>query len=192
MLLAKIRHIVENKLKNDPLRLNHSLRVYRTATKMARHYRKPLLPIQIAALFHDYTKNDTLEQQKPYLTTISITKYQNTPAIFHALSAANFLKKELDINNKIILNAIKKHVWGDFKMNYCDKIVFLSDKIEPKRNYPQRSYFEKLAYLNIHQAVYEILKNNFDYFQKKKHPLPYNYQLMLAFLEKDIKKRKIL
>ncbi|CCP88278.1 bis(5'-nucleosyl)-tetraphosphatase (symmetrical) YqeK [Candidatus Phytoplasma solani] len=189
MLLTKIRQIVENKLKNFPLRLSHSLRVYRTATKLARHYRKPSLPIQIAALFHDFTKNDSFEQQKPYLTKISIIKYQKTPAIFHALSAANFLKKELGINNKIILNAIKKHVWGDIKMNYCDKIVFLSDKIEPKRNYPQRKYFEKLAYLDIHQAIYEILKNNFDYFLKKNHPLPSNYQLILESLKKDIKKK---
>ncbi|CAM11838.1 Conserved hypothetical protein [Candidatus Phytoplasma australiense] len=192
MLLIKIRQAVENKLKNHPLRLSHSLRVYRTATKMARHYKKPLLPIQIAALFHDYNKNDSLEEQRIYLNKASITKYQDTPAIFHALSAANCLKQNFNINNKIILNAIKKHVWGDVKMNYCDKIVFISDKIEPKRNFPQKLYFEKLAYLDIHRAAYEILKNNFEFFQKKGYPLPSNYQLILESLKKDIKKRKIL
>ncbi|MBT1576714.1 bis(5'-nucleosyl)-tetraphosphatase (symmetrical) YqeK ['Elaeagnus angustifolia' witches'-broom phytoplasma] len=189
MLLHKIRQAVETKLKNYPLRLEHTIRVYRTATKMARHYNKPLLPIQIAALFHDYAKNDTLEQQKPYLTQANIQKYSKTPAIFHALSAANILKKEFGITNVTILNAIKKHVWGDKKMNYCDKIVLLSDKLEPQRNFSQIKYFQKLAYFNLNQAVYELLKSNFDYFSQKGSPLPYNYQEILSSLKNSIKRK---
>ncbi|MBP5836154.1 bis(5'-nucleosyl)-tetraphosphatase (symmetrical) YqeK [Candidatus Phytoplasma meliae] len=187
MLLKQIRQVVEIKLKSDPSRLAHTLRVYRTATKMARYYRKSILPIQIAALFHDYTKNDSLEQQKPYLTAASMVKYQNTPSIFHALSAANFLKQELEVCDKVILNAIKKHVWGHKTMNYADKIVFLSDKIEPGREYPQQKYFETLAYRNIHQAVYEMLNYNFNYFLKKGVPLPADYKVILTSLKGDIK-----
>jgi predicted HD superfamily hydrolase involved in NAD metabolism len=192
MLLHKIRQCVETKLKNYPSRLEHTIRVYRIATKIARYYNKPLLPIQIAALFHDYTKNDTLEQQKTYITQSNIQKYKQTPAIFHALSAANILKKEFGITNLIILNAIKKHVWGHKKMNYCDKIVLLSDKLDPQRNFCQIKYFQKLTYLNLNQAVYELLKSNFDYFIQKGFPLPSDYREILSSLKKTIKRKIFL
>ncbi|ABC65539.1 conserved hypothetical protein [Aster yellows witches'-broom phytoplasma AYWB] len=52
------------------------------AQNSSRHYNKPLLHIQIAVLFHNYNKNDTLVQQKPHLTQVNIQKY-NKKKTYH-------------------------------------------------------------------------------------------------------------
>ncbi|WP_240992309.1 hypothetical protein [Candidatus Phytoplasma tritici] len=77
-------------------------------------------------------------------------------------------------------------------MNYCDKILFLSDKLESKQNFSQIKYFQKLTYLNLNQTVYELLKSNFDYFSQKGSPLPCNYQEILSSLKKPIKRKIFL
>ncbi|ABC65540.1 conserved hypothetical protein [Aster yellows witches'-broom phytoplasma AYWB] len=74
-------------------------------------------------------------------------------------------------------------------MNYCNKIILLNDKLEPKRNFFQIKYFQKLTYLNLNQAVYKLLKSNFNYLSQKGCPLTFNYQEILSSLKNSIKRK---
>jgi predicted HD superfamily hydrolase involved in NAD metabolism len=188
MLIENILKKLNEKFKNDTPRLNHILGVYRKAMELSRFHKVDSLQSQISALFHDYTKNNSLEFHLSVLDKKIINKYKQATFMYHAFSAPIVLEKEFKINDKKILNAIRKHVWGHKTMNKLDKIIFLSDKLENNRDFPQVNYFRKLAFEDLDQAVYQLLKFNFEYYKIKggKH---FEEQLeILASLEKKIKK----
>ncbi|CCV64279.1 Predicted metal-dependent phosphohydrolase, HD domain [Alteracholeplasma palmae J233] len=162
-MILEIRKAVEEKLEKHPERLKHVLGVYEMATKLAEHYNQEVEPIQIAALFHDYSKYDDLVDQIRYIDLKLVKKYSETPVMYHALAAAALLEYRYDIKNKEILSAIRKHVWGDENMSMADKIVLISDKIELGRTYPKVEHFRNLAFTDIDQAIYEFLVDNISY-----------------------------
>ncbi|CAP18431.1 conserved hypothetical protein [Candidatus Phytoplasma mali] len=189
MLLEKIIEKVKIKFKNDKKRLSHILGVHRTSIKLSRFYKENMLQTQVAALWHDYTKNEPLEFHISCLPPKIIKKYQSTPHIYHAFSAAVILQKEFQINDIKILNALRKHVWGHKVMNKLDKIILLSDKIEPQRKYTQVDYFRKLAFIDLNQAVYQILDFNYDFNQKKGNIMHKEQQEILSNLKNKIRKK---
>ncbi|MFP7699601.1 MAG: bis(5'-nucleosyl)-tetraphosphatase (symmetrical) YqeK [Candidatus Phytoplasma pyri] len=189
MLIEKIIEKVKIKFKNDKKRLNHILGVHRTAIKLSRFYKENLFQAQVTALWHDYTKNEPLEFHISCLTPQIIKKYESTPHIYHAFSAAIILKKEFKIDNVKILNALRKHVWGHKVMNKLDKIILLSDKIEPQRKYTQVDYFRKLAFIDLNQAVYQILDFHYNFHQKKGDVIHKEQKEILLNLKNKIRKK---
>ncbi|MDO8057473.1 bis(5'-nucleosyl)-tetraphosphatase (symmetrical) YqeK [Candidatus Phytoplasma gossypii] len=167
MLIEEILKKINNKFKNDIYRLNHILGVYQKATELALFYEENLEEAQIAALFHDYTKNESLEFHLSLLNHEIINKYKQMVFMYHAFSAPIVLRQEFNINNTKIFDAIRKHVWGHENMNKLDKIILISDKIEDSRTFPNIDYFRKLAFKNLDQTIYELLKNNLDYYISK-------------------------
>lgn len=167
MILEQLTKDVEEKLKDHPERLNHVKGVLDTATKLANHYKVEVLPVQIAAIFHDYAKYDTIQDQIRYIDLKQVKRYSETPVIYHALAGAALLEYKYNYKDKDVLSAIRKHVWGDLTMNMIDKIVLISDKIEPSRTYEKVEHFRKLAFENIDQAIYEFLLDNIEYNKSK-------------------------
>lgn len=159
--------IVKKKLNNYPERFNHTIRVYEMALKLAEHYKVDSYKVAMAAIFHDYSKYDTVKEQTKYLTNDEIIKYEDTKVMYHSLSAAYVLKNEYNINDKEILNAIKFHVWGHPNMSLIDKIVLISDKIELGRTYPKVEELRKLAFENLNLAICKFLEDNITYYSKK-------------------------
>ncbi len=74
-------------------------------------------------------------------------------------------------------------------MNYGDKMILLSDNLEPQRNFCKIKYFQKLAYFNLNPDVYKLLKINFDDFSQKEPPFPFYYQEVLSSLKNSIKRK---
>ncbi|MDO8168248.1 bis(5'-nucleosyl)-tetraphosphatase (symmetrical) YqeK [Candidatus Phytoplasma melaleucae] len=168
MLIETIFKKINTKFKNDILRFNHTLGVYQMAIQLANFYKiNDLTSIKIAALFHDYTKNEPLEFHLSLLSNLVISKYKQTPFMYHAFSASVMLQREFNIHNKKILHAINKHVWGHQSMNKLDKIILVSDKLENSRDFPKINYFRKLAFENLDQVVYQLLEYNLNYYQSK-------------------------
>ena len=77
------------------MRLNHTLGVYETAIKLAKHYKLDVEKVAIASLFHDYAKNDSIEDTKAILDPKIIEKYKAFPVMYHALSAAKQLEEKI-------------------------------------------------------------------------------------------------
>ncbi|MDV3167033.1 MAG: bis(5'-nucleosyl)-tetraphosphatase (symmetrical) YqeK [Vigna little leaf phytoplasma] len=166
-LVTIILEKIHQRFKNDLFRLNHILGVYRKAIELARLHKINVNKAQIAALFHDYTKNEPLEFHLNLLPMHIIHRYQKTPFIYHAFSAAIVLEQEYKVKDKTILNAIRRHVWGYSKMNKLDKIIFISDKIEANRDYPQIDYLRQLALENLDKTVFYILENSINFYKNK-------------------------
>lgn len=186
-LINDILKKVNNKFINDLTRLNHILGVYREAMKLARLHKVNIMKAQIAALFHDYTKNESLYFHLALLKPYDIKKYKHIPFIYHAFSAAELLKKEFGIIDIVILNAIRKHVIGHLKMNKLDKIIFLSDKLESSRDFPQISYFRQLSLENLDKAVYKVLETNLNYYKNQNKQISPEQLSIFQFFQKKLK-----
>lgn len=185
----KAINIVKQKLTDKKERYNHSYRVYEMAIRLAKHYNCDIERIGLAAIFHDYAKYDSIEEQKKYIPESEIKLYEETPVMYHALAAAYVLKNEYLVIDKDIINGIKYHVWGRPGMNLFEKIIFISDKIELGRNYPIVEEFRNLAFTNITEACYRFLVDNIDYSLKKGFTIHSSQYETIKSLEEELNER---
>ena len=82
----------------------------------------------------------------------------------HAKVGSYLAKKEYDIHNQDILNAITYHTTGRPEMTMLEKIIFISDYIEPGRTHAANlSEVRKLAFSDIDQALLKILGDSLAY-----------------------------
>ncbi len=166
-MIETIKKAVQEKLKDHPNRLVHVMGVYETSTKLAKIYGLDVEKVGIAALYHDYAKYDTIEEQIKYLDLATIKAYAETPVIYHGFAAAESLEHHFKIHDEEILNAIKYHVWGRIGMSDVEKVVFISDSCEPSRKFYEAKVICKLAEKNLDLAVEAAMKASIDYLIEK-------------------------
>lgn len=123
-------------------RLVHTLSVEKQALEIAAPLfenlgigKKYLSDISAAALLHDITKRLTLTEQKRlclkyFIQTDSVSA--DSPNLLHSKTAA-FLSRDLFGINDTVFGAVFCHTTGKADMNIFEKIIFLSDYIEPTR-----------------------------------------------------------
>lgn len=142
LVLCKIRDSLPDFLTEK--RLLHTLSVEDEALKIARKLFKflnidikYLNDISASCLLHDITKKDSLQSQQKLCHLYNIeTDYISYSScnLLHS-KTASFLSRELFGINDIVFSAIYNHTTGKENMNVFDKIVFLSDYIEPTRTH---------------------------------------------------------
>ncbi len=127
-----------------------------------------------AALLHDYGKifsyNEILKIiEKNNLKIPSFEK--NNPKIIHSFIAPFLLKRDFNIYDNVVLSAVKKHTIGAREMNIVDKIIYISDKLEPTRNYDDIDYLRKLSKEDFNLCLLEVYKSNIIYVISKNYLL---------------------
>lgn len=157
-MIEDVKQAVYEKLKNHPKRYEHVLGVYETAIKLANIYEVDENKAQIAAIFHDYAKHDTVEEQIAHLELKVIKHYADAPVMYHAFAAAHALESIFGIKDQEILNAIRYHVWGRKEMTKLDKIIFISDYCEPNREFDDKTYIYELATKDLDLACAYCMK----------------------------------
>lgn len=117
-------------------RFTHSLGVVETAVKMAQIFGADVKKTEIAALLHDCAK------QIPHHEQLLMCKEFNIPldeikekqlGLLHAELGAYLAERDYGITDKEILDAIRYHTLGRENMTDIEKILYLSDIIEPNR-----------------------------------------------------------
>ena len=169
-------------------RYNHSLSVSVTAVNLATYYNEDTKDAKIAGLLHDMAKELTIEDQITkvkeygYVLTESDLK---TPAIIHGFLGAYMAKELFDVNDNIY-NAIRTHSMGEANMSLLQKIIFISDYIEPFRDKIDNiDDLRKLAYNDIDRCVYEISKQTLDFLLESKKSVHINtYKTLEYYKEK--------
>ena len=79
---------------------------------------------------------------------------------------ANTAEKDFGITDPVILDAIKYHTTGRKKMSWLEKLVFVSDKIEPTRPYDSSDLI-KAMYDDFEQGFITVLKANREFLISK-------------------------
>lgn len=123
----------------SPSRYEHSLNVAEYARYLALLYAKGKKTARLAflaGLAHDICKElpdseqlRIFEKSKEQITEVEKQRLN----LLHGATAAYFLKKNFDLRNKEVLQAIKYHTFGSPKLRSVGKLLFIADKIEPGR-----------------------------------------------------------
>lgn len=159
------------KAKLPPMRYEHSLSVSYTCMALAMRYGYDLQKAELAGLLHDCAKrfSDSELIEKCAKHGIELTEGErNAPAVIHAKYGAWMAEHKYGITDEEILSAIRCHTTGKPDMSTLDKILYIADYIEPRRdkasNLPQ---MRELAFKDLDKTMYAILAGTLTYLESK-------------------------
>lgn len=152
-------------------RYEHTLGVRYTAASLAMVHRLDMYKAQLAGLLHDcakmYSNQEFFALAEKYHLEVSKTE-KEAPHLLHAKLGAVFAKEKYGVKDSEIINAIRYHTTGRVGMTKLEQIVFISDYIEPnRREILGLEECRKLAYKDLDEATYTILKNTLNYLKSK-------------------------
>ena len=155
--LCEIIEYVKNNLSEK--RFTHIKGVAETAKDLAVFYGENLLYAEMAGYLHDIAKELTLEEMNELAKDIDLDESITTSkAMMHAIAGACLADKLFDIPKEVYL-ACYYHTTGREKMTTLEKIVFLSDMIEPSREFGGLEEIRALAKTNLNKAVLASLNS---------------------------------
>ncbi|MDD3184434.1 MAG: bis(5'-nucleosyl)-tetraphosphatase (symmetrical) YqeK [Anaerostipes sp.] len=163
---------IQNKLQSilGKNRYEHTLGVAYTAAAMAMNYDEDIDSAYLAGLLHDCAKGYTIERQMELCCKygIAITDgMAQSPQIIHQSLGSVLANKVYQVEDQRICDAIEVHTTGKPNMTLLDKIIFISDYIEPNRPMIEGlAKARKLAFHNIDQCMVHILKSTIDYLKQ--------------------------
>lgn len=137
-------------------RYNHSVRVMETAIKLAEIYNADIEKAKIAGILHDCAKitdeTNLLKRTNDFDIILDACMEYNHELI-HGPLGAKIAKEEYGIKDKEILDAIYYHTIGRENMSILDKIIYIADYIEPKRNFSGVEEVRSLAFEDIDKSL---------------------------------------
>ncbi len=145
-------------------RYKHSLAVRDVCIELAKTHHLNLYVASSMGILHDITKNKSDEWGKKLLDIYEPTITSMSPKVWHSETAIFFLKKEMGLHDKKILNAIWHHTLGTGKSDYA-KILYIADKCEPTRGYDSTKEIT-LAKDNLTKG-FELVKKESESYRKE-------------------------
>ena len=136
---------IRRKLKGlmSDKRYQHVENVVEYSINMARRWGEDPRKAEIAALFHDYAKD----------------KDQENNDVLHGGLAADRIRAEYGIGDEDILNAVRYHTTGRRGMSRLELIIFLSDTLEPGRDYEGVRRLREIANEDLHAGALAVLRD---------------------------------
>ena len=170
----ELKEIVKSKMSLK--RFTHTLGVVEMSEKLAKIYNANIQKCKVAALLHDICKEMNMEYIKNicknnFINELSEEDLENNE-ILHGFAGAYYVKNELGINDKEILNAIKYHTVGAKDMTLLEKIVYIADAIEYGRNYPSVVEIREETFKNLDKGILMEIEHKEEYLEsigKKSH-----------------------
>lgn len=159
------------KSKLDTMRYEHSVSVSYTCIALAMRYGFSLEKAELAGLLHDcakrYTDNELIARSQKH--GLSLTESElKAPAVIHAKYGAWMARNKFGIQDEEILSAIQCHTTGKPGMCILDKILYIADYIEPRRDKASNlARMRYLAFQDLDQTMYEILAGTINYLKGK-------------------------
>ncbi len=118
--------------------------------------------VELAILGHDVAraakKKEILRQANRFgLSPLNIEL--ESPVMLHGPVGAELLRHEDDLDDDEILDAVRYHTTGHPNLTGLGLLVFISDKLEPRKikSYPYQQELRHIANESLEQAVLEFL-----------------------------------
>nr|WP_149036254.1 bis(5'-nucleosyl)-tetraphosphatase (symmetrical) YqeK [Streptococcus entericus] len=136
-------------------RFRHVVGVEKAALELADRYDCDPIKASLAALLHDYAK-----EQPDSVFLDLIDRYQLDPAlktwgnnVWHGLVGRYLITEQFGLTDEEILTAIARHTVGASDMTLLDKVIYVADYIEPGRDFPGVETARQLATEDLDKAV---------------------------------------
>lgn len=167
LLLGKIAEQMSEK------RFRHVLGVEKAALELAERYGCDPVKASLAALLHDYAKEQT---DQVFLDLID--RYQLDPAlkswgnnVWHGLVGRYLIAETFGLTDEAILQAIAVHTVGSADMSLLDKVLYVADYIEPGRDFPGVDVARDLAKQDLDKAVAYETARTVEHLARKNQPI---------------------
>ena len=163
---------IEKYLKSrlTPERYVHVLSVRDLALDLAKKYGADLQKVNLAALLHDCAKwmstSELYESAADHRIQLDEVERHN-PSLVHAPIGAMLAVSHFDVDTPEILNAIRIHTTGSGRMTLIDKILYVADFAELKRNYAEAHSVREIVYQNLNEAVFEVSRYKIEHLLAK-------------------------
>lgn len=166
--IFSIRENLKSRLK--PGRYEHSLSVSFTCMALAMKYGYDLDKAELAGILHDcakcYDNNTIIEKCRKNGLELTESELQ-APSIIHAKLGAWMARQKYGVADPEILSAIACHTTGKPEMGLLDKILYIADYIEPRRDKAKDlSNLRRLAFEDLDEALFQIMKGTLKYLEE--------------------------
>ncbi|WP_352420104.1 bis(5'-nucleosyl)-tetraphosphatase (symmetrical) YqeK [Proteiniborus sp.] len=144
----------------------HSLRVMEEAIKLATKFNCDGEKAAIAGFLHDCGKLQDEHEllKKSYdFGIIQRDVHIDNFALLHGALGAEIARREFQIEDIEIINAIRYHTTGRPNMSLLEKIIYISDYIEPERKFPGVDAIRTLAYKDLDEALLKAMDKTIKY-----------------------------
>ncbi len=163
---------IERQLKKELTdeRYRHTLGVMYTACALAMRYDLDLDQARIAGLLHDCAKCipnkkklSICEKKKVELTPFE----KSNPFLIHAKLGAVIARDYYNVKDPEVCEAIKWHTTGKPAMTDLEKVIYISDYIEPNRfKAPRLEKVRKAAFEDLDRCMYLITQDSVNYLKE--------------------------
>ncbi len=154
----KYLSLLESRLTEK--RLYHSLCVKQEAIKLAEKYDADVEKCAIAGILHDVCKDMPFDEMEKMVrsSTRAVCEIElKEKKLWHSIAGAYFAETELDIDDEVILQAIRYHTVGRKNMSLVEKVIFMADYISEDRKFDYVSRLRLLAYTDLDKACLEAI-----------------------------------
>lgn len=164
--------VIRKKLKKKlaPDRYEHSLSVSYTAAALAMRYGYDLDKAELAGLLHDCARqyDNQMLYEKCIEKAIPVSAdEEKSKVLLHAKYGSYMAEHKYGVTDPEILSAIQYHTTGKPDMNMLEKIIYISDYIEPRRYKADNlEEMRRLAFTDLDQALYEIMNGILEYLRE--------------------------
>ncbi len=188
--LVKLHKKLARKLDDD--RYLHTLGVEYTAASLAMKYGCSVLKARLAGLLHDCAKGIESSEYQDLCTKYNIAVNEaerSNPGLLHAKLGGFLAMKKYHVTDNEIIDAILCHTTGKPDMSLLEKIIYISDYIEPGRdslNLPRIDEVRRMAFTDIDTALFMILEDTMKHLKSSGKVIdPMTEKTYLFYKEKE-------
>ncbi len=185
---------IQEKLKSvlSKSRYEHSIGVQEVSDDLAVIYGYDEKKAALAGILHDCAKylsdEELLKECRDNKITVTAVE-RRCPFLLHAKVGALYAQKKYEIDDQDILTAIRFHTTGRPGMTLLEKILFISDYIEPYRKpLPRIEEIRKAAYFDLDRGVSMTLENMIVYLKETGRIMDTTTQAAYNYYNQDLNK----
>ncbi len=183
-ITEKIKKYVKKSVGQS--RYEHSVRTAETCRKFCKKYGFDEKIGYLAGISHDMCKKLDVEEMlrlvKKDGKPISELEMSN-PSLLHGRAAAVRLQEDFDVHEPDVIEAVSNHTFGRKGLCPLGKMLYISDKIEPGREYVDDAYKKSIKNLSLDELFYKVVSDSKVYLLKKGKKIAPETEELLKYLE---------
>lgn len=175
-------------------RYEHSVRVMETAMNLAKNYSEDLEKAKIAGLLHDcgkFTDKELLLKKAKDFGIIQDIGEADNIQLIHGRLGRFIAKEKYNIHDISILDGIEYHTTGRKSMTQLDKIIYMADYIEPKRNFDGVKEVREITFRDLDLGLLMALNKTIKLIVDIGQPLDINTVYARNEVLRHIKNREV-
>jgi len=171
-MLEKARAYAESRL--SPERLRHCERTAALSASLCLRFGQDPAAGTLAGLLHDVAREESLDRirESALADGEGLASWEGaSPIVLHGRAAAVLVRRELGLEDRAILEALRDHVTGRPSMGSLSRIVFAADFLEPTRGFLGED--ERLGILSqeLDPMVLDVLLRTFRFLEGRALPV---------------------